>query len=158
MIWVHHPWCQQRIVKKHCHMHNHLPMSIVKTESPYEMHMTLLYNNHFWSTEFPYFPQTLGSGQNLDLPNLPNVGSQQTLTAKKKISMSTTLAHKVHPEEVIESHNIQSNWSTKLVKNISMTIYCPSINYDKTLLKVCLEQAFKKIHFTRDKPRKTLNS
>jgi hypothetical protein len=61
--------------------------------------------------------------------------------------MSTTLAHKVHPEEVIESHNIQSNWSTKLVKNISMTIYWPSVNYDKTLLKVCLEQAFKKIHF-----------
>jgi hypothetical protein len=28
-----------------------------------------------------------------------------------------------------------------------MTIYWPSVNYDKTLLKVCLEQDFKKIHF-----------
>ncbi len=72
-------------------MHNHLPMSIVKTESPYEMHMTLSYNNRFWSTEFHYFPQTLGSGQNLDLPNLPNVGSQQNLTAKKeKINVNNT--------------------------------------------------------------------
>ncbi len=91
MSWVHHPWCQQRILKKHCHMHNHLPMSIVKTESPCEMHMTLLYNNHFWSTEFHYFSQTLEEWTKLG-PSKPSECWKPTKldSQKEKINVNNT--------------------------------------------------------------------